>query len=236
MRKIVGDDLLLDPAWNALETEHARFAVGNGRTKRYPAQVVPFAAVAENSADSLKKLGELLTVGEHVYLFGPQPVDASGIKVGPPLHCHQMLGPSRLEAEAGADEIQIVRMTSGDAGAMVALTTLAFPGFFRERTYEMGNYFGIRVNGELVAMGGERLCLPELREISAVVTRPGHTGKGYAHRVMTRLLREHANAGFQSFLHVNVLNSRAIALYERMGFTTVRSIALWPVSRVSQIS
>jgi predicted GNAT family acetyltransferase len=116
---------------------------------------------------------------------------------------------------------------------MVALTTLAFPGFFRERTHEMGNYYGIRVSGELVAMAGERLCLRGLREISAVVTHPGHTGKGYAHRLMSYLLREHARAGFKSFLHVNVINRRAIARYERMGFETVRSITLWPVSRAS---
>jgi GNAT superfamily N-acetyltransferase len=233
MWKSLCNDPLLDPAWNALETEHARFAVGDGLIRRYPAEVVPFAAVAENSAGCLAMLGELLAPGEHIYLFGPEPVAGNGIKVGPPLNCYQMLGPSRLPVEAAADEIQMLRMTSEDAGAMVALTTLAFPGFFRERTYEMGSYYGIRVDGKLVAMGGERLCLPGLREISTVVTRPGHTGKGYAHRLMTRLLREHARAGFQSFLHVNVLNSRAIALYERMGFTKWRSIALWPVSRMS---
>jgi GNAT superfamily N-acetyltransferase len=233
MRTIVGDDPLLDPAWNALETEHAHLAVGDGRVRRYPAEVVPFAAVADNNADNLTRLGELLAPGEHVYLFGPEPIGGHGIKVGPPLHCHQMRAPSRLAIETAANEIQIVSMTSEDAGAMVALTALAFPGFFRQRTYEMGSYYGIRVDGELVAMGGVRLCLPGLREISAVVTRPGHTGKGYAYRLMNRLLREHASAGFRSFLHVNVLNSRAIALYERMGFTTIRSIVLWPVARVS---
>lgn len=233
MRKIADDDPLLDPAWNALETEHAHFAVGDGRVRRYPMEVVPFAALADNSADSLTKLGQLLAAGEHVYLFGPQSVGASGMKVGPPLNCYQMLGPSSLSVETDADKIQIVPMSAKDADAMVALTTLAFPGFFRARTYEMGSYYGIRVDGELVAMGGERLCLPGIREISAVVTRPGHTGKGYAHKLMTRLLREHASAGVKSFLHVNVLNSRAIALYERMGFTTVRTIALWPVSRAS---
>ena len=233
MRKIADDDPLLDPAWNALETEHVRFAVGDGRARRYPADVVPFAALADNNADNLTKLGALLTAGEHVYLFGPQPVGASGIKVGPPLNCFQMLGPTSLPRETDADKMQIVPMSAKDADAMVSLTTLAFPGFFRARTCEMGSYYGIRVDGELVAMGGERLCMPGIREISAVVTRPGHTGKGYAHRLMTRLLREHASAGVKSFLHVNVLNSRAIALYERMGFTTVRTIALWPVSRVN---
>jgi GNAT superfamily N-acetyltransferase len=226
-------DPLLDPAWNALETEHARFAIGGARARRYAAEVVPFAAVADDVEESLAELAELLAPGEHVYLFGPQPVATIGIDVGPPLHCLQMLGPSRPPIDTGGDEMQILRMTAADAGAMVALTTLAFPGFFRERTHEMGKYCGIRMHGELVAMAGERLCLPGLREISAVVTRPGHTGKGYAHKLMTYLLREHAGAGFKSFLHVNVLNSRAIALYERMGFETVRSIALWPVSRES---
>lgn len=233
MGKIAGDDPLLDPAWNALETDHARFAVGDGRVRRYPAEVVPFAALADNSADNLRKLDELLAAGEHVYLFGPQPVSTSGITVGTPLNCYQMLGPSRLPVENADEGTRMERMTRKDGSAMVALTTLAFPGFFRERTHEMGNYYGIRVDGELVAMGGERLCLRGLREISAVVTRPGHTGKGYAHRLMTRLLREHASAGVQSFLHVNVLNSHAISLYERMGFTTARTIALWPVSRGS---
>jgi predicted GNAT family acetyltransferase len=124
----------------------------------------------------------------------------------------------------------ILRMTAADADAMVALTTLAFPGFFRERTHEMGNYYGIRVGGELVAMAGERLALPGMREISAVVTRPGHTGKGYARALMNCLLREHANAGLTSFLHVGVRNTRAVALYERMGFAVAGSITLWPVS------
>ena len=231
--KMMRDDPLLDPAWNALETEHVRFAVGGERARRYAAEVVPFAAVADNGDETLAELAELLAPGEHVYLFGAQPAATKGIVVGPPLHCHQMLGPSRRLIDTGGDEMQMLRMTSEDAGAMVALTTLAFPGFFRERTHEMGTYCGIRMHGELVAMAGERLCLPGLREISAVVTHPRHTGKGHAYRLMTYLLREHASAGLKSFLHVNVLNSRAIALYERMGFETARSIALCPVSRAS---
>jgi predicted GNAT family acetyltransferase len=126
--------------------------------------------------------------------------------------------------------MRILRMTAADADAMVALTKLAFPGFFRERTHEMGNYYGIRVEGELVAMAGERLALPGMREISAVVTHPRHTGKGYARALMNCLLREHANASFTSFLHVGVRNTRAVALYERMGFAVAGSITLWPVS------
>jgi GNAT superfamily N-acetyltransferase len=93
-------------------------------------------------------------------------------------------------------------MTPDDAPAMVALTDLAFPGFFRARTHEMGAYYGIRIGNELIAMAGERLAVPGFREISAVVTHPAHTGHGYATLLVNRLLQDHAAAGLQSFLHV----------------------------------
>jgi predicted GNAT family acetyltransferase len=69
------------------------------------------------------------------------------------------------------------------------------------------------------------------REISGVCTHPAHTGKGYARTLVLRLLQGHAVAGVKSFLHVGKANTRAAALYERMGFRVLRSIALWPISR-----
>jgi predicted GNAT family acetyltransferase len=121
-------------------------------------------------------------------------------------------------------------MKPEDAPDMVALTDLAFPEFFRARTYEVGTYYGIRIDNELVAMAGERLAVPGFREISAVVTHPEHLGKGYATLLMNRLLNDHADVGLKSFLHVKEQNSRAIAIYRRMGFVTLQSVALWPVS------
>jgi predicted GNAT family acetyltransferase len=81
-------------------------------------------------------------------------------------------------------------------------------------------------------MAGERIAVPGFREISAVVTHPAHTGKGYARVLMNRLLQDHAAAGLQSFLYVSEHNFRAIAIYKRMGFVILRSFALWPVSPI----
>jgi predicted GNAT family acetyltransferase len=226
-------DPLLDPVWNALETAHSHFAVGRGPARRYPAEVVPFGALADNSQATVEQFKELLEPGEQVYVLGNAPEARNGLTVGPPLHCHQMLGPSHAAVETGAEEIDPLRLTCKDDSAMVALTTLAFPGFFRQRTCEMGTYYGIRLDGELVAMAGERLALPGLREISAVCTHPAHTGRGYAKKLMTCLMREHASAGFRSFLHVSKSNTRAIALYERLGFRVARSVSLWPISLAS---
>src|SRR5258707_1187242 len=184
MCETMSGDPLLDPAWNALATEHARFTVGDGRARRYPAAVVPFAALADQSAASWTDFEELLAPSEHVYLFGAQPACTKGLKVGAPLNTYQMVWPLHKPIEPGRDEMSIVPMTATDADAMLALTTLAFPGFFRERTHEMGKYYGIRIDGELVAMAGERLALPGMREISAAGTRPRHTAESYARELM----------------------------------------------------
>ena len=118
-----------------------------------------------------------------------------------------------------------------NAAEMVALTDLAFPGYFRIRTWTLGTYLGIRApDGELVAMGGERLALPGLREISAVCTHPAYTGRGYASRLVRELLRLHRDSGLRSFLHVTATNP-AVRLYEQLGFVTAGEIVWNRVQR-----
>jgi predicted GNAT family acetyltransferase len=114
---------------------------------------------------------------------------------------------------------------------MIALTDAAFPGFFRARTCEMGSYFGIRSNGRLIAMGGERITLDGYPEISGICTHPDHRGKGYAENLIWHLVRNHRREGLVSWLHVSATNQRAIDLYRRMGFTEAREVTLHLVSR-----
>jgi predicted GNAT family acetyltransferase len=110
---------------------------------------------------------------------------------------------------------------------MVALTDLAFPGFFRPRTYRMGSYYGIRsADGQLVAMGGERMKLTGYGEVSAVCTHPDFRGRGYAESIIWQVVRKHRRDGIRSFLHVGKANVKAIGLYERLGFVKCREITI----------
>ena len=183
--------------WHALHTEHARFAM-------------------------MRQLASLLAPGETIYLMGDPPEVVPELVYGEIFPCLQMTSPASVAPES--QDAGVVGLTCDDAAAMVGLTDVAFPGFFRARTCEMGSYFGMFDGDELVAMGGERLVVPDWREISGVCTRPGYTGRGYAARLITRLLREHAGAGMDSFLLVNRANTRAIGLYAHLGFSLRREI------------
>ena len=85
---------------------------------------------------------------------------------------------------------------------MLELTALTKPGPFGTRTHELGTYIGLREEGKLVAMAGERLKVPGYTEISAVCTHPEHNGKGYAGLLMTEIMRRIRERGETAFLHV----------------------------------
>ena len=76
----------------------------------------------------------------------------------------------------------------------------------------------IRVDGRLVAMAGQRLRVPGHIEISGICTHPDHLGRGYGAALTRRQVHVILASGEQPFLHVRGDNTRAIALYERLGF------------------
>jgi GNAT superfamily N-acetyltransferase len=221
--------LFTNPVWHALQTKHRHFAVTEGDACRYPADVAPFAAVATPSRSALQSLYSLLVPGEYVWLVGESYPSLPELTCEETLECLQMVLPEEVSPPSPA--LDIVRLSNANAPEMVALTTVTFPGFFRSRTCEMGSYYGVRCDGELIAMSGERLMLDGYPEISGVCTHPAHRGKGYAANLMWHLVRNHRRDGLVSWLHVSATNHRAIELYRRMGFIVARKVTLHRISR-----
>src|SRR4029077_20021784 len=120
----------------------------------------------------------------------------------------------------------IASLSDANATEMVALTDLAFPGFFRRRTCQMGSYYGVRSDSELIAMGGERLMLEGYSEISGVCTYPAHRRKGLAASLIWRLARDHRRGGLWHWVPSHAAHRRAIELYVRLGFEVVRTVTL----------
>jgi predicted GNAT family acetyltransferase len=98
------------------------------------------------------------------------------------------------------------------------------PGPFRKRTVELGRYLGIRRDGVLVAMAGERLRVPGWTEISAVCTDPAHRGQGLAARLVRALAHGIRARGERPFLAAAAENVGAVRLYEALGFTVRREV------------
>ena len=221
--------------WQALGTDHASFSIGSELARRYPADIIPFAAIPRATAESIEALHELLVPGETVYVEGELP-SGGGLIRGTALEAWQMHLPMQMMehgSTAPPTAPAIRALDAADAPAMMALAEAAPPGFYRLRSYVLGTYFGIHVDGELVAMAGERAALPGFREISGVCTHPAHVGQGYAAQLIRHLLRVHFSADLRSFLHVKATNVRAISLYERLGFEKVILVRAYPLCRDS---
>ncbi len=242
---VFGDEpMLRNPFWHALTTVHAGYAVGSGPggtqtplALRYPADVLPFAALAEPSAAALRTLAALLVLGESTYITdfrGARPAAIAGLAYVSLLPGLQMVLPREAVSAfpTPSPEHVLRRLSDADGPAMVALTELAFPGYFRRHTVKLGCYYGLYQHGELIAMAGERVAFPGFRELSAVCTHPGHRGRGYAATLMGCLVRDHAAAGLRSILHVSAANAPAIRLYEQLGFEHTRPIFFHQLCRV----
>ena len=226
------EKLFANPVWHALHSKHRKFAKCAGDACRYAPDVVPFAAINAPGVEPMLQLHSLFEPGESAWIIGEEYTEVPGLVREETLECLQMVLPNDVSVPDA--ETQIVKLSDNNADEMVALTTLAFPGFFRQRTCKMGSYYGVRSPfGELIAMGGERLKLDGFTEISGVCTHPAFRGRGLAAAIIWQVVREHRKEGVVSWLHVASANRRAAQLYLRMGFEEIRKVTLHRVSRVA---
>jgi ribosomal protein S18 acetylase RimI-like enzyme len=224
------DSHLLDnPIWNSLRTEHGSLALSNGLARRYPAAIGPLSGIPNQSADNYEALRALAGPGGVLVLFCTEqpaaPADWTLINGGllTQMICEQPQPPVEIEFTRGES---LRPLTHADVPEMVALAELTEPGPFRDRTIELGAFFGIFDSGRLVAMAGQRMYLPHHVEVSAVCTHPDARGRGYARLLIATVMDEIRRRGKIPFLHSYAHNYPAIRVYESLGFTERRTLEL----------
>jgi predicted GNAT family acetyltransferase len=208
--------------WQALTTRQAQFAECFGQARRFVREMTSLCAFEEPSPQGYAALGNLVSATGTAAVFLENAYQAHpgwALIAGAPLL--EMVCENGTGRPAGSEHVpEIIQLGAQDAAEMVELATLARPGPFGLRTHELGTYVGIRREGKFVAMAGERLKVPGYTEVSAVCTHPDHTGKGYARVLMGEIMRGIVERGEIPFLHVRCDNTRAVDLYERLGFRT----------------
>jgi ribosomal protein S18 acetylase RimI-like enzyme len=214
--------------WKALTTRQAEFAESFNQARRFMPEVSPLAGFREPTAEGYESLAGLLDTRGTIRLFleAPyQPCAGWSFVARAPMPEMVYEGASASIAQSSSfddpaiDDPEIVELGAADVPDMMELTALTKPGPFNKRTHELGTYLGIRRDGKLVAMAGERLKVPGYTEVSAVCTHPEHTGHGYARILMSEVMQRIRGRGETPFLHVREDNVRAIALYQRLGFS-----------------
>lgn len=126
----------------------------------------------------------------------------------------------------------IVELDANHKIELFKLVNLVQPGYFRNHTSQLGSYYGIYKNNELVAIAGERMKMNAYTEVSAVVTHPEHTGKGYARQLVAYTSNKILSENKVLYLHVAQTNTVAIKLYEKLGFAERRKISFWNLIRI----
>ncbi len=222
------DPRLENPAYAALSGPHARFAQRSGRALRYEPEIAPFLALpSEPTPSDWRDALQLIPPGmaaATVHDGAPLP---DSLQVTLSFELVQMVN----ENVRGAHEPEVVTLSAPDVPEMMELVRVTEPGPFFERTIELGRYIGIKRDGALIAMAGERLRFDGWTEISAVCTAPAFQGQGLASRLMSTLIAGIHDRRERVFLHVLTSNTNAIRLYEALGFRVRRARTISVLTR-----
>jgi GNAT superfamily N-acetyltransferase len=216
-----------NPARAALLGPQAHMAQRCGAALRYPAEISPFVGLPDDLGpeawDDLARLA------------GPAGiVSTAGVTADPPPGWEVLM---RIDGvQLVADRVAAVRdadtvsLGPADVPEMLDLVARTRPGPFLPRTIEFGGYLGIRRDGVLAAMAGERLRPPGWTEVSAVCTAPQFRGEGLATRLTLAVAAAIRDRGDTPFLHAAAENVSAIRLYSALGFR-LRRRAMFVVVR-----
>src|ERR1700730_5878188 len=201
-----------NPIWTSLTTSQVHFAEVSELARRFVPDVGPLAGFEQPTREAYASLAKLVRVGYIPRLFLEAPanqadIESAGFKVAEQDSLLQMI---YSDCELPARRIDFVKLTTADSPHMLALAAMMKPGPFGTRTHELGSYIGVRREGQLAAMAGERMRVPGYTEVSAVCTHPNHSGHGYAAVLMRQVMLGIRNRGEVPFLHLRQDNVRAI--------------------------
>jgi predicted GNAT family acetyltransferase len=217
------DQLLDNPAYNALISGNANLSLGTATVRYFPAAISPIVGLADFSETRFSELAEMLPAKQGAAVVSPDDiVVAANWKVTYHGLGLQMTGENAVgRSPAG---LEFVSLRKEDVPLMVDLAKLTNPGPFGERTIEFGNFVGVFDGDRLIAMSGHRLHPTPYIEVSGVCTHPDYVGRGLGAALTYYQVERIREMGEIPMLHVWKHNERAIRLYESMGFATRREL------------
>lgn len=212
-----------NPVFYALSEKHQKFAIDFDHIKFYHPDYCPFGGFVSDN-DISTPISEYAKNINTFYIIGPKPDFTGYVKLKSELVCLQMIIYQKIAFKI---EDEIIELDESHLKELLALVKLVYPEYFKPKTVDLGKYYGIFKTNQLIAVTGERMKMNEFTEVSAVITHPHYTGKGYAKQLLAHTVNTILDQKKIPFLHVSKANTGAIALYERLGFYTRKELSVW---------
>lgn len=218
-------DKLKNPTWYSLCETHKKWLIEFNGVKFYNPEICPFGAFTDVSktADALNQYSKL-TDRFFLVTENKNPVwDENFVLLDEKIEGCQMVLQNFIDVDITEN---IVQLTENNIDEIYELVWLVMPGYYRKRSFEMGNYYGIFKDNKLVAVSGQRMQTDDWIEVSAVVTHPDYTRRGLAKQLVTHTTKQILQEGKTPILHTTKRNP-AIKLYEKLGYKITRDMNWW---------
>jgi len=213
---------LKNPVWRALTEAQQEYAITYNGVAFFNADVCNFGAFIDKN-NTIKALDSYGALTDDFYIVGEQPEFSDVFFLKKEVPCFQMV---LKDLKEPLYKEEIVLLDSSYIEEVYNLIWLVMPGYYKRKTFTLGSYYGIIKEGKLVAITGERLQSDIFIEVSAVVTHPDYTGRGYAKQLVSYPTEEILKKNKLPILHVAKSNSKAISLYEKLGYEILQTV-IW---------
>jgi predicted GNAT family acetyltransferase len=202
--------------WDSIIQNHKHLAKTSENAAVYDPQVFNFAGLKENTNKAWTELAELVAPNRIITIAIEPPESQTHWEILHQLYVNQMI----IEKPIPHKEIDFETLTTDDVPQMIELMEITGASPFTERTIDMGGYIGHKIDGKLVAMGGERMKVNEFVEISGIGTHPDYRNRGLGKAITGTLTNDIFERGEIPFLHCWDGNEPAFSLYKKLGFIT----------------
>lgn len=216
---------LVNPVWSSLEETHKKFSIQYDEVTFYDPTICPFGAFT-NTKKTEHALNEYSKLTDSFFLVSESKTptyDTSKIILDKKIEGVQMVLENIQEVTITEE---IVPLTEKNVDEIYNLIWLVMPGYYKKRTFDMGKYFGIFKNEQLVAIAGQRMQTNDFIEVSGVVTHPDFTKRGFAKQLTQHVTKDIIEDGKHPILHTTKGNP-AIKLYEKLGYQLTRDMNWW---------
>lgn len=216
---------LKNPVWHSLNETHKKFAINFEGVQFYDPKICPFGAFIDTNKTA-NALNEYAKLADSFFLVSEDKTplfDNRFISLDKKIEGCQMVLDNLVDIDFTEN---IIPLSEEHVNDIYKLIWLVMPGYYQKRTFDMGKYFGIFKDNQLVSITGQRMQTNDFIEVSAVVTHPNYTRRGFAKQLTAHVTKDILNDNKHPILHTTKGNS-AIPLYEKLGYQLTRDMNWW---------